>query len=49
LVSEIDVVLPFTLLEPSLIEKGPYGKKNFFVSISLAQKYESPGFQYNFR
>ena len=31
--------------DPSLIEKDPYGKKYFFVSIRPAQKCESPGFQ----
>ena len=30
---------------PSLIEKDPCGKKNFFVAIRPAQKCESPGFQ----
>jgi hypothetical protein len=31
--------------ESSLMEKEPRPKKNFFVAMSPAQKYESPGFQ----
>jgi hypothetical protein len=31
--------------DPSLMEKDPYGKNNFFVVIRPAQKWESPGFQ----
>jgi hypothetical protein len=30
--------------DPSLMEKKPYGRKNFFVAIRPAQKWESLGF-----
>jgi hypothetical protein len=33
------------IFDPSLLEKEPYGKKNFFIAIIPSHKCESSGFQ----